>query len=156
MFKDAKVGDRVWDFLYGYGKVLEVDKNELWVEFESLCIDKKRVYIFDGELKGVGYPQTLFWDEIKFEIPKKPFDLEDELKKLEVIKFENGAVNCSLFWDNEYNKIKQNFTNYCQNPFEIFFTEDSLFNFMDNIKDRNITKEEFFKAYNIIFGGKND
>ena len=157
MFRNAKTGDRVWDFLYGYGKVLEVDKDRLWVEFdESLCIDKKRVYTFDGKLRGVGYPQTLFWNEIKFEIPKKPFDLESELRKLKIVEFKKDKQNYFLLWDSDLENIAYDYLYSEEYPLIKYFDKESIDNFKDNIKGKKITKEEFFKAYRNVFGGRND
>ena len=63
-------GDRVWSFEYGYGNA-EVIKDDLI-----------RVYFSDYEFNTYDYNgipkykdhknQTLFWDEIKFDIPEKP------------------------------------------------------------------------------------
>ena len=157
MFRNAKTGDKVWDFLYGYGKVLEVDKDELWVEFdESLCIDQKRVYTFDGKLRGVGYPQTLFWNEIKFEIPKKPFDLESELRKLKIVEFKKDKQNYFLLWDSDLENIAYDYLYSEEYPLIKYFDKESIDNFKDNIKGKKITKEEFFKAYRNVFGGRND
>ena len=153
MFKNAKIGDRVWDFRRGWGTIKQIDFNTkypLKVVFDEY--DGDETFNIEGKEYNNLKP-TLFWDEIKFEIPKKPLSLEDELRKLEIKEFENGAVNYYLLWDNEYKKIKQNFVNYCQNPFDIFFTEDSLFNFINNIKNKKITKEQFFTAYKNVFGG---
>lgn len=157
MFRNAKVGDRVWDFVWCWGTIEEIclgNKYPLAVKFDNNGIKGK--YKLNGVYDAMSDTNPrLFWNEIKFEIPEKPFSLEKELRKLEVQEFENGAVNYYLLWDNEYKKIKQNFVNYCQNPFDIFFTEDSLFNFIDNIKNKKITKEEFFAVYKNVFGGKN-
>lgn len=153
MFRDAKVGDRVWDFLYGYGKVVEVNKDELWVEFKSLYLDKKRVYTFDGILGGVGYPQTLFWDKIKFDMP---FSLENELKKLEIIEFRTDEENYYLYWDNCCELIGYDYA--CQDELigYKYFSISSINTFIENIIGKKITKEQFFEAYENVFGGRND
>lgn len=156
MFRDAKVGDRVWDFLYGYGKVVEVNKDELWVEFQSLYFGKKRVYTFDGILRGVGLPQTLFWNEVKLEIPEKPFSLEDELRKLEVVEFKNEYNNYSIYWSNNFQKIRLTSYSNIEIPMMKYFSKESAYNFKKSINNKKITKEQFFEAYKNVFGGRND
>ena len=111
-------------------------------------------YTWDGKDRIADNRARLFWNEIKYEIPEKPFDLENELKKLEVVEFNRKNRNYYLYWDNcgenieYYNSYFDEFINYK------FFSESSIKKFMDNVKDEKITKEEFFKAYNIVFGGK--
>jgi hypothetical protein len=69
-FENAKAGDKVWDFKYGWGEVAYVFKRgayPLLVTF-SFC---QVSYEYDGA-SCVGCQQTLFWDEIKFEVPAQP------------------------------------------------------------------------------------
>jgi len=70
MFKDAKVGDRVWSVGYGWGEIEDIsDVNALAlaVRFDVGCyVD----FNFDGKLYN-NHNQSLFWDE--FEIPEQAF-----------------------------------------------------------------------------------
>jgi hypothetical protein len=71
-FNTIKIGDKVWSFEYNWGKVIGIIENEeILVDFaqEDLCIIK---YDFNGIKINKGTNQTLFWNEIKFEIPNKP------------------------------------------------------------------------------------
>jgi hypothetical protein len=73
-FEKAKVGDKVWDYRYGYGIVESVESQH----FGSIT------YIFEqGPYKGCSNVldlagkddegvRYLFWDEIKFEVPVQP------------------------------------------------------------------------------------
>ena len=149
MFKNAQVGDRVWDFLYGYGKVLEVDKDELWVEFESLRIGKKRVYTFDGKLRRVGYPQTLFWDKIKFDMP---FSLENELMKLKRKKYVFNENNAHFVWNNQLDTLEFFTNSICETFNMVYFEQNEDFmNFIKKVKENKITREQFFEAYKKVF-----
>lgn len=153
MFKNAKIGDRVWDFRRGWGTIKQIDFNTkypLKVVFDEY--DGDETFNIEGKEYNNLKP-TLFWDEIKFEIPKKPLGLEDELKKLEIKEFKLGKNNCFLTWNNQFECITKYPLNYLQNPFLICFTEESINNFMDNIKDKEITKKQFFTAYRNVFGG---
>ncbi len=81
MFRKAKVGDRVWDVGYGWGSVVLLLAHSVFtmkVLFESFNGGSIKVYYtHDGheqrsDQKGYNPNQTLFWDEIKFEIPPAP------------------------------------------------------------------------------------
>lgn len=150
-FHNAKVGDRVWDFLHKYGIIEKLEENAILVKFNS---GVKVTYNLNG---SCGYPvdtQTLFWNEIKFEIPEKPFDLEAELRQLEIKDFVSNRENFYLEWDNYTKKIHCEQRYYNQQPFGICFEKESIKSFMDNVKDKNITKEQFFAAYKNVFGAK--
>jgi hypothetical protein len=73
MFRGAKVGDKVWDFLFGWGFVIGVDFGDeeypISVEFNDK--EQNIWYSYSGVRIGTGVP-TLFWDEVKFVAPPKP------------------------------------------------------------------------------------
>lgn len=101
MFKDAKVGDRVWNLANGFGKIVEIypkAKFSLVVEFHGVA---RKTFNYDGREFNTDTNPTLFFDEIKFEIPKKP------LPKLEV----DTKV---IVWDNHgsSNKFKRYFSHF--------------------------------------------
>ena len=59
------------DFAYGWGIVTKIDKDTFRVIYDS---EEWNDYNYNGEIVYRSYTtkQTLFWDEIKFDIPKKP------------------------------------------------------------------------------------
>lgn len=152
MFSNAKVGDRVWDFIEHWGTIIRIhDKSDfpLIIKFDN---KEERIYKFNGQAYGENMTIRLFWNEIKFEIPEKSFDLKEELKKLEIVKFKNKKLNYFLYYDNDNNSIRSGY-NVCEDaPFFIFFSSESICNFLNKIKDKEITKEEFFTAYINVFG----
>lgn len=160
MFRNARVGDRVWSFTHHWGTIIETDGSldktidyPLLVKFDNDIVSR---YTIDGKYnKDDTYP-TLFWDEIKYEIPEKPFNLENELRQLEITEFRHGGNNQFLTWSNEFKNIDSYYFNSFQNPFLIYFTKESIDNFRENIKNKKITKEQFFLAYKKVFGGSND
>lgn len=87
-FNGIKIGDRVWSIRYGWGTVVELKLNTLYqicVRFDNkdgyVRFDKKdgiTSFTLDGKYALEDNMPTLFWDEIKFELPQKP------LPKLEV------------------------------------------------------------------------
>ena len=68
-FKNAKVGDKVWDFGLGDGTVMSVGARKLFVKFDHS--DKNWLYSSSGILEGQTV-RTLFWKEIKYILPSRP------------------------------------------------------------------------------------
>lgn len=76
-FENAEVNDRVWDIRYGYGvvvKALEPKNSHLFyrifVKFPSL--QEYETYTVDGFSRAGNAIRSLFWDELKFEVPTRP------------------------------------------------------------------------------------
>lgn len=70
MFKNAKSGDKVWDFSRGWGTVTSITSTSINVNFASLGTFN---YYFDGRLYSSDLNPTLFWNELKFKVPEKPY-----------------------------------------------------------------------------------
>lgn len=80
-FRNAKVGDRVWDIQYGWGVITDIDKS-VGISFPIIIwfyIEEKKTFDIKGRMKPKVNP-TLFWNE--FEIPNEAFI--KPLPKLEV------------------------------------------------------------------------
>ena len=151
MFDEVKVGDKLYAIGLGEAIVINVDKDSFNVIGESNIF---RTYYKDGKSHIFDIEPSIFWEKPKLEyIKEKPFDLEDELRKLEIKEFSNEEANYYLLWDNKREQIKYNFINHCQNPLDIYFTDKSLTDFIKNIEDKKITKKQFFTAYRNVFGG---
>ena len=71
-FDNARVGDDVYDLVYGWGEIIEVEEKLIRSKF----ILKDSSYIITKHnFEGIGakhYNQTLFWDEIEFTTPEPP------------------------------------------------------------------------------------
>jgi len=84
MFKNAKVGDRVWSFGVGWGTIdciFKEDTHPIKVTFDD-CAYVHR-FMEDGRVSAYALSPTLFWDEIEFEIPRKPLpDIPVDTKML--------------------------------------------------------------------------
>jgi len=79
MFRDAKVGEQVWDVLRGWGKVYEIEGASTWpikVEFERGCSDCES-YTYEGMMSTDDQYPALFWDEIVIKAPEKPVRLTE-------------------------------------------------------------------------------
>ena len=98
-FEDAKVGDRVWCILYGWGTIANISSNiirPLEVAFEH----NNLFYMRNGKCSEIDVNQSLFWDEVVITPPEKP------LPKLEV----DTKV---LVWDNRRRQhIKRHFSHF--------------------------------------------
>lgn len=64
--KEVKVGDKLWSFSYGWGNAIYVNLNCFQVEFN------KKFCTYISGIAITETARTLFWDEIKFDIPKPP------------------------------------------------------------------------------------
>lgn len=90
-FKNAKVGDRVWDIIHGWGCVTEYCDAMVSGIYVIFSIPKdsedssvtKIFYWFDGTVSRLYHQngcdtRTLFWDEIKIKPPPRP---KEKVKK---------------------------------------------------------------------------
>ena len=82
-FETAKVGDRVWSMGIGWGEILHTSHSARYpirVQFQK---GEYETYTLGGAYDAEVKIQYLFWDEIKFEAPKKPLpNLEVDAKVL--------------------------------------------------------------------------
>ena len=99
-FETAKVGDRVWCIRSGWGTIIDRFRSRaeypLVVEFDNR---EQKTYTLWGLLHYKDLNPTLFWDEVKFEIPEKP------LPQLEV----DTKV---LVWVSPVEKLKRHFSHF--------------------------------------------
>ena len=157
MFSNAKSGDRVWDYEKNcWGTIIGIVKNcqfPIRVKFDN-DIFENTSYTIEGKESLKHANPILFWDEIKFEIPKKPFNLEEELRKLEIKKFEYDLLNYFLVYDRKDKEITYGYHQHWESPDCIYFSEKSIKRFCEKVKEQKITKEEFFRVYKNVFGGR--
>ena len=80
MFKNAKVGDKVWSMMWGWGKIVQIrHQNKYPIEVEFID-DNCCSYTYGGKYNVKDASQTLFWQ--KFKIPEEAYI--KPLSKLEV------------------------------------------------------------------------
>ena len=92
-FKRIEIGDRVWDFRYGWGIVKAINTEEYPIVVYFPAIGYHKAYNFEGKTNKY-LSQTLFWDEIKFKIPEKPkISLKEEGFSINLIT--NKSDNCN-------------------------------------------------------------
>jgi hypothetical protein len=91
-FEEAQVGDKIWSALYGHGVIdsINIDSNyPLAIKFTK-HLNLKSYTLQGRELRSA--PQTLFWQEVKFEAPSKPQAIKH------VYSVEPDNQNRVLFW----------------------------------------------------------
>lgn len=71
MFSNAKVGDRVWS-RHGWGTIKIIDKVDVELPINVLFDVGNYWYTINGKQFKTDIQPSIFWDEIKFEIPPKP------------------------------------------------------------------------------------
>ena len=105
-FENAKVGDRVFDLLKGWGTIVEIRKNEEYPIYVNADIDSFCTFTLEGKRYVKDVTPTLFWNE--FHVPteeedKKTFDLVEYLKEnLKPKEFVCGEYNYYyFFWAND-------------------------------------------------------
>lgn len=148
MFKNAKVGDRVWDFLFGWGTIINIceDENHYPIEVMFELEDRTHEYKLDGK-RYAARNQTLFWDEIKFEIPKKPFNLKEFLREnLEPKEFKCDENNYFLYW----NESTENF-GYLYSTFgeymQPYFTIKNIQEVIDTLNENCVALKDLKQAF---------
>lgn len=101
-FDNAKVGDKVFSTVYGWGVIILVSQldqeSPIIVEFDT---GKRKNYRDDGKnFFSEKYP-NLYWNEVKLPTEKedkKPFDLVEFLREnLSKQEFINERINYCLF-----------------------------------------------------------
>ena len=94
-FEDAKVGDRVYHYKYGWSTITNIKKESYY----PIIIDYDFSFTYEGFADKSDKNRTLFWDEVTITPPEKP------LPKLEV----DTKV---LVWEHGSYKIKAHFSHF--------------------------------------------
>jgi len=147
MFRNAKVGDRAYDILRGWGTIVAIKQDSEYPICFKADIDSFCTFTFDGKRADIDISPSLFWDEIKFEVPEKAFNLEEELRKLEVVEFKNEYNNYFIYWSNNFQEICLTSYTNIEIPMIKYFSKESAYNFKKSMNNKNITKEQFLSAY---------
>lgn len=85
MFSQAKIDDRVWSLIDGWGIVIENYSKKDYPILVKFDDGKYNRFTIEGKCSIFNLNPTLFWNEIKFEIPQPP--------KRKVTKTFEGYIN---------------------------------------------------------------
>ena len=106
-FEDAKVGDRVFHYKYGWSTITNIKKESDY----PIIIDYDFSFTYEGFADKSDSNPSIFWDEVKIVPPSKP------LPKLEV----DTKV---LVWDSEKKvKLHRHFSHFEKNGKIVTFAE---------------------------------
>lgn len=71
-FENAKVGDKVWSVMFGWGKIIGISKDSDYpIRVEFAQPNTIGTFMLDG-VSFKCENRTLFWDEIKITPPERP------------------------------------------------------------------------------------
>lgn len=153
--RHTKVGQKVWEIGKQWGTIVDIDFRRecpLGVKFHNSIV---KYYTLDGKYRSTDHFQVLFWNKIKFNVPRfedriddEKYDILDEMKYLKEKQFVQGEDNCCIFYDENSKNISYACGTYTNIPNVIYFTKESVLKFIDKIKDSKIDKDKFFKVYN--------
>lgn len=112
-FSNAKVGDRVYDVVHGWGTVDGFSRGGLQ-EFLKVKLDNgyTQLYLLNGKITEDDANPTLFWNEVKLpteEEDKKPFYLvkylEENLSPADFTKDVSNYYLCYDYCDDEWKRF---------------------------------------------------
>lgn len=82
-FETAKVGDKVWCMMSGWGEIRGIDSSKDYPIAVYFAGDDFKTYTVDGLYEADNLNRTLFWDEVVIDAPVKPMpDLQVDAKVL--------------------------------------------------------------------------
>lgn len=155
-FDNAKVGDRVWSSIYGWGVINDIYDDSiayrLKVIFDDGITVVKTYFTVDGKHElGDKYP-TLFWNE--FHIPtdeedKKPFNLVEFLRdNLEPKEFEYEKENFYIYYSPYGKRWYSHITTY-DDVLAVYFKKCSR-ELVDTLDDNKVTPQQLKQAYKTL------
>ena len=155
-FDNAKIGDRVWNSVYGWGRIIEVNKDECYgIKARFPYSDIGSVtgeYTFSGETCTEDKYPVLFWNE--FHIPtdeedKKPFNLVEFLRdNLEPKEFEYEKENFYLYYSPYGKRWHSHITTY-DDVLAVYFKKCSR-ELVDELDDNKVTPKQLKDAYKTL------
>ena len=106
-FEDAKVGDRVFHYKYGWSTITNIKKESDY----PIIIDYDFSFSYEGFTDKSDKNRTLFWDEVVITPPEKPLPRLDVDTKV-------------LVWDSEKKvKLHRHFSHFEKNGKIVTFAE---------------------------------
>lgn len=148
-FDNAKVGDRVFDLLKGWGTIVEIRKNEEYPIYVNADIDSFCTFTLDGKRYVKDLTPTLFWSEVNIptdEEDRNPFNLVEFLREnLKPKEFVCGEYNYYyFFWANDeewsicYDAMNQDI--------KVYFKDMNRY-VIDMLNQNKITPQQLRNAY---------
>lgn len=154
-FDNAKVGDRVWYIIKGWGEVEHVIKNiGIRVRFKvSETVEVSEVFTFDGKRYELNnkYPM-LFWNEVKLptdEEDKKPFNLIKFLREnLKPKEFEQEKSNRYISYEYDLKEFEYYADYHSEDIGTVYIEElDDYPKIISELTINKVTPQQLKQAY---------
>lgn len=155
-FSNAKVGDRAFDILRGWGTIIAIKLNQEYPIYFNADIDSFCTFTLDGKRDKIDKNPTLFWNEVKLpteEEDKKPFDLVEFLREnLEPKEFLLEEHNNTINYSHRDGRFFYNYTIYLDRITEIYFKNSKyeIVEVVQVLNENNITPQQLKQAYKIL------
>lgn len=155
-FDNAKIGDRVWNSVYGWGRIIEVNKDECYgIKARFPYSDIGSVtgeYTFSGEICTEDKYPVLFWNELHIPTDKedkRPFDLVEFLREnLQPKEFRIGEENFYLYFDAE-DEMWYSFSSEIDIVITVYFKTCTR-ELVDELDDNKVTPQQLKDAYKTL------
>lgn len=85
-FDNAKVGDRAWDILRGWGTIVAIKESDESPIYFNADVDSFCTFTLDGKRNIIDKNPTLFWNEV--DLPTEDEDVK--IETIEEIRFMRG------------------------------------------------------------------
>lgn len=120
MFKDAKVGDRVWSMVSKWGHIESIDGDFIKVRYDAGGYDE---YTPEGcypgyYQRGIPFP-ILYWDEVKITPPPRPKRKVKKSMVGYVNYYSDGLLGCSIYSTREVANKKATVTEVTSSLYRI-------------------------------------
>lgn len=90
--KKEDIGRKVWDFNYGWGEIVNFSNGQHPVDVKF--IKYQATYVIGGR-EFETRNQSLFWDELKFDIPEKPKIMVKKTVEAWANVYPGGDIRCT-------------------------------------------------------------
>lgn len=156
-FDNAKVGDRVFSTIYGWGVIILLSQLDqefpIIVEFDT---GERKNYRDDGKnFFSEKYP-NLYWNEVKLPTEKedkKPFDLVEFLREnLQPVEFNEDKFNYFLTYNVRSKELEFNASMICIDIHLTYFhlNSDELKSIEKVLNGNKVTIQQLKQAYKIL------
>lgn len=159
MFSRAKIGDKIYSFTSGkFGKIKEIDKdeNEFPIHLTAVLSNGQTISFNVDGVEHEKWKPTIFWDKPKFKIPKRPFDLKAEYKKLKKKEFVFGKKNFTIiFTENSSGCFwKVNYFDDIDTMGTYYYDFDDALNFIELLQENEVAPEKLKQVIKEVENGR--
>lgn len=154
-FDNARVGDRVFDLLKGWGTIVEIRKNEEYPIYVNADIDSFCTFTLDGKRYVKDLTPTLFWSEVNIptdEEDRNPFNLVEFLREnTRCVEFDIGKNNYCIHYDEENGILDIGYLLFLDYLGTVYLDGDSNLDYIvKKLNEHKVTPKELKDAYKLL------